>query len=44
VLKYASDADALIVQFACITRRVIEGLKNCRIISRYAIGIFVGGL
>jgi D-3-phosphoglycerate dehydrogenase len=39
VLEYASDADALIVQFAPITRRVIEGLKNCRIISRYAIGI-----
>ncbi|MCJ7618297.1 MAG: C-terminal binding protein [Desulfobacterales bacterium] len=39
VLEYASDADALIVQFACITRRVIEGLKNCRIISRYAIGV-----
>ena len=39
VLEYASDADALIVQFAHITRRVIEGLKNCRIISRYAIGV-----
>lgn len=39
VLEHASDADALIVQFARITRRVIEGLKNCRIISRYAIGV-----
>jgi len=39
VLKYASDADAVIVQFASISRRVIEGLKNCRIISRYAIGV-----
>jgi len=39
VLKYASDADAIIVQFANISRKVIEGLKNCRIISRYAIGV-----
>jgi D-3-phosphoglycerate dehydrogenase len=39
VLKYASDADALIVQFAHITRKVIKGLKKCRIISRYAIGV-----
>lgn len=39
VLEYASDADALIVQFAHITRKVIKGLKKCRIISRYAIGV-----
>jgi D-3-phosphoglycerate dehydrogenase len=39
VLEHASDADALIVQFAKISRKVIQGLKNCRIISRYAIGV-----
>ena len=39
VLEYATDADALIVQFAKITRKVINGLKKCRIISRYAIGV-----
>ena len=39
VLKYVSDADAIIVQFARISRKVIEGLENCRIISRYAIGV-----
>jgi D-3-phosphoglycerate dehydrogenase len=39
VLEYAADADALIVQFARVSRRVIEGLKNCKIISRYAIGV-----
>jgi D-3-phosphoglycerate dehydrogenase len=39
VLEYGQDADALIVQFARITRRVIEGLRKCRIISRYAIGV-----
>jgi D-3-phosphoglycerate dehydrogenase / 2-oxoglutarate reductase len=39
VIKYASDADAIIVQFAKISRKVIEGLRNCKIISRYAIGV-----
>ncbi len=39
ILEHAIDADALIVQFARITRRVIMGMKKCRIISRYAIGV-----
>jgi D-3-phosphoglycerate dehydrogenase / 2-oxoglutarate reductase len=39
LLRNGGDADALIVQFAPITRRVIEGLRKCRIISRYAIGV-----
>jgi D-3-phosphoglycerate dehydrogenase len=39
VLEHARDADALIVQFAAITRKVISGLTRCRIISRYAIGV-----
>ncbi len=39
VLAAARDADALIVQFAPITRRVIEQLTRCRIISRYGVGI-----
>jgi D-3-phosphoglycerate dehydrogenase len=39
VLKYGADADALIVQFCKISRKVIEGLSKCRIISRYAIGV-----
>jgi D-3-phosphoglycerate dehydrogenase len=39
VLQHARDADALIVQFAPITRKVIEGLERCRIVSRYAIGV-----
>lgn len=41
VLEYASDADAIIVQFAKISRRVIERLERCKIISRYAIGVDV---
>jgi D-3-phosphoglycerate dehydrogenase len=39
VIEYAADADAIIVQFAKISRKVIEQLKNCKIISRYAIGV-----
>ncbi len=39
VIAVASDCDALICQFAPITRRVIESLTRCRIIVRYAIGV-----
>lgn len=39
VIAVASDCDALICQFAPITRRVIESLKQCRVIVRYAIGV-----
>jgi len=38
ILKCA-DADALIVQYAPITNRVIENMKKCKVISRYGIGI-----
>jgi D-3-phosphoglycerate dehydrogenase len=39
IIAYAGDADAVIVQFARMTRKVIEGLEKCRIIARYAIGV-----
>lgn len=39
VIAVAADCDALICQFAPITRRVIEKLQNCRVIVRYAIGV-----
>ncbi|MGE4485134.1 MAG: C-terminal binding protein [Oscillospiraceae bacterium] len=39
VISAAKDADAVIVQFAPITRHVIESLRKCRIIVRYAIGV-----
>ncbi len=39
ILALARDADALIVQFVRISRRVIEGLTRCRVIVRYAIGL-----
>jgi D-3-phosphoglycerate dehydrogenase len=39
VIKYAQDADAIIVQFTPITRRIIENLSKCKVIVRYAIGL-----
>lgn len=39
VIAVAADCDALICQFAPITRRVIESLHNCKVIVRYAIGV-----
>lgn len=39
VIAAAAGCDALINQFAPITRRVIETLSNCKVIVRYAIGV-----
>ncbi|MGB9757726.1 MAG: C-terminal binding protein [Candidatus Bipolaricaulaceae bacterium] len=39
VLAVAEEADALISQYAPITREVIYGLKRCRALGRYGIGV-----
>ena len=39
VIQVAQDCDALICQFAPITRRVIQSLTRCKVIVRYAIGV-----
>ena len=39
VLEAASEADGLIVQYAPITREVIKGLRRCRVIARYGVGV-----
>lgn len=39
VLQYGADAVALLVQWAPVNAAVIEGLKNCRVIVRYGIGV-----
>jgi len=39
VIKNCKDADALLVQYAPITRKVIESMKNLKIIARYGIGV-----
>lgn len=38
LISRAWDCDALIVQFCPVTRNVVEHLKNCKVIVRYAIG------
>ncbi|MCA6214132.1 MULTISPECIES: C-terminal binding protein [Thermococcus] len=39
IIKVCKDADGLIVQYAKITREVIEGLEKCKVIARYGIGV-----
>jgi D-3-phosphoglycerate dehydrogenase len=39
IIEYAKDADAIILQFAKISKKVLNHLEKCRIISRYAIGV-----
>lgn len=39
VIEAAKDADALLNQYAPISRRVIESLTNCKVISRYGVGV-----
>jgi len=39
VIERAADADVLLVQWAPITRSVIERLPNCKVIVRYGIGL-----
>lgn len=39
VIRVAKDCDALIMQYANLSRRVIESLEKCQIISKYAIGL-----
>lgn len=39
VIAVAADCDILVVQYAAITRKVIERLTKCKMIIRYAIGV-----
>lgn len=39
LMEKTADADGVFVQYAYISRRVIENMKNCRVIVRYGIGI-----
>ena len=39
VISVAAEADALLIQYAPITRRVIDTLAKCRVIGRYGIGV-----
>lgn len=39
VIRYAWDADGIIVDYAPITRRVIENMPKLKVVSRYGIGV-----
>jgi D-3-phosphoglycerate dehydrogenase len=39
IINQCKDADALINQYAPISRKVMEQLKNCKVISRYGVGV-----
>src|SRR5436190_14393765 len=39
LIEVTHDADALIVQYARITREVLAALEHCRMIVRYGVGL-----
>jgi len=39
VIAVASDADGIINQYAPITKKVIQALSKCKVISRYGVGV-----
>ncbi|OIJ17516.1 hydroxyacid dehydrogenase [Anaerobacillus alkalilacustris] len=39
VIEACKDADALLNQYAPITRKVIEKLENCKVIARFGVGV-----
>ncbi len=39
LIRTCKDADGLINQYALLTRRVLERLPNCKVISRYGVGV-----
>ena len=39
VIAQCADAEALIIMYAPITRRVLSQLKHCKIVARYGVGV-----
>jgi D-3-phosphoglycerate dehydrogenase / 2-oxoglutarate reductase len=39
VIAACREADAIINQYAPLSRRVIESLENCKVITRYGVGV-----
>ncbi len=39
VIRVCKDADGLLNQYAFLTRRVLESLPKCKVISRYGVGV-----
>lgn len=39
IVEFAQDADAIIVQYAQVSRETLQRLPKCKVVSRYGIGI-----
>jgi len=39
VIEFCKDADGLLNQYALLTRKVLENLPKCKVISRYGVGV-----
>src|SRR5690625_4812394 len=39
VIAVCNDADGILNQYAPITKKVIQSLENCKVISTYGIGV-----
>ena len=39
LIKACQEADGLIIQYALLTRKVLERLPKCKVISRYGVGV-----
>jgi len=39
VIRVCKDADGLLNQYALLTRKVLESLPKCKVISRYGVGV-----
>ena len=39
LIRMCKDADGLVNQYALLTRRVLENLPKCKIVSRYGVGV-----
>ena len=39
LLALCPDADGIITQYGAFTRRVLQALRRCRVISRYGVGV-----
>ncbi len=39
LIRFCKDADGLLNQYALLTRKVLESLPKCKVISRYGVGV-----
>ena len=39
LIRFCKDADGILNQYALLTRKVLESLPKCKVISRYGVGV-----